>query len=164
MKWLWFAVVLALFASLIVWQKHTVKTAYVNGLPAYRDLPNHEYVFEKECYIFKSKDHPSDWPLVGNHAVFAALPAEVTSTNVGADLPTVRILGLAHVGERFKLVSVRREISSKGQTISFEIMFLDEASHPYARLDAFWIMDHAPEAQGLAPSLRPDFAVPSTRQ
>jgi hypothetical protein len=164
MKWLLIALGLGLVGGFVYWQMHTVKTAYVNGLPAYRDLPNHEYVFEQECYIFKFKDHATDWPLVGTHLVVPDLPETVTSANVGADLPKVRILGLAHIGERFKLVSVRRDTNRKGQTITFEVLFLDEAAHPYARLDTFWIMNHAPEARGLAPTLRPDFAVPSTRQ
>ena len=87
------------------------------------------------------------------------LPAEVTEKNIGADLPGVRILGVAHTGERFKIVSVRQVTGHQGSQISFEILFLDEESHKYARLDADYIMDHAPEARDEAPSIRPEFAI-----
>ena len=40
-----------------------------------------------------------------------------------------------------------------------EILFLDEEGHKYSRLDADYMMDHAPETQGLAPTIRPEFAV-----
>ena len=153
-----------LVAGLLFWHSHSVKTAYVNGLPAYRDLPGREFIFERECYIFKLKNRATDWPLVGDHLVVPELPAEVTSANIGADLPGVRILGLAHVGERFRLVSVRQETQGAQQHLSFEILFDEEASHPYTRMDADLIMDHAPEAQGLAPALRPEYAVDSPRQ
>ena len=158
MKWLLFAVVVALFAALFFWEAQSTKTAYVNGLPLYRDLPNRQFIFERDCYVFKLKDRSTDWPLVAAHLTVPELPEEVTGKNIGADLPGVRILEVAHTGDRFKIVSVRRETSRKGQSISFEILFMDEAAHKYPRLDADLMMDHSPEAQGLPPTIRPDFA------
>jgi hypothetical protein len=159
MKWLLIAVGIALLAGLFVWQSHSTKTAYLNGLPLYRDLPNRQFIFERDCYIFKLKAHDTDWPLVANQALVPELPAEVTESNIGAYLPGVRILGVAHTGERFKIVSVRQQTTGKNVRISFEILFLDEPSHKYARLDADEIMDHAPEAQGLPPNILPDYAI-----
>jgi hypothetical protein len=159
MKWLLIALGVALVAALVFWQANSSKTAYLNGLPLYRDLPNRQFIFECDCYIFKLKDHDTDWPLVATQLTVPELPAEVTENNVGADLPAVRILGIAHIGERFKIVSVRQDKNRRGSKITFEILFLDEASHKYARMDADDIMDHAPEAEGLAPTIRPDFAV-----
>jgi hypothetical protein len=159
MKWLLLAVVAVLLAALIIWQSHSTKTAYVNGLPLYRDLPNREFIFERDCYIFELKSHHTDWPLVATHSTVPELPAEVTESNIGGDFPGVRILGVAHTGERFKIVSVRQDTTGSNVRISFEILFLDEESHKYARLDADDIMDHAPEAQGLPPGILPDFAI-----
>jgi hypothetical protein len=159
MKWLLIGVGVALLAGLFFWQSQSTKTAYLNGLPLYRDLPNRQFIFERDCYIFKLKDHDTDWPLVGTHETTPELPAEVTEKNIGADLPGVRILGVAHTGERFKIVSVRQQTNRKGVRISFEVLFMDEPSHKYARLDADCIMDHAPEAQGLPPTIRPEFAI-----
>ncbi len=159
MKWPLIAVGVALLAGLYFAQRHSTKTAYLNGLPLYRDLPNRQFIFERDCYIFKLKDHDTDWPLVATQATVPELPAEVTEAAVGKDLPGVRILAVAHVGERFKIVSVRQVTGRQGAQISFEILFLDEESHKYSRLDADEIMDHAPEAQGQAPTIRPEFAV-----
>ena len=42
---------------------HAVKTTYVNGLPLYSGaLPGREYILERDCYVFKFKNHSSDWP------------------------------------------------------------------------------------------------------
>jgi len=158
MKWLLIAVGIALLGALFFWQSHSTKTAYLNGLPLYRDLPNRQFIFEQDCYIFKLKAHDTDWPLVATHVAVPELPDEVSEKNIGADLPGVRILGVARVGERFKIVSVRQQTTGKNVKISFEILFLDEEAHKYARLDADDIMDHAPEAQGLPPTIRPEFA------
>jgi hypothetical protein len=159
MKWFLLAVTVALIAGLYVWQHHSTKTAYVNGLPLYRDLPNSQFIFERDCYIFKLKSRDTDWPLVADHSVVADLPEAVSASNIGADLPGVRILDVAHIGDRFKIVSVRQDTRPSGTHISFEILFLDEASRKYGRLDADLIMDHSPEARGLPPTLLPEFAI-----
>jgi hypothetical protein len=159
MKWFLLAVVVALLAGLFVWHGHSTKTAYVNGLPLYRDLPNSQFIFERDCYIFKLKSRDTDWPLVADHSVVAGLPAAVTAKEIGADLPDIRILDVVHVGDRFKIVSVRQDTGPAGQHISFEILFLDEASRKYGRLDTDLIMDHSPEARGLPPTILPEFAI-----
>ena len=158
MKWILLGGIVVLFGGLVFWRSHSSKSEYVNGLVAYRDLPNRQYIFERDCYIFKFKDQNTDWPLVASHLTVPDLPEEVTDQNVGADLPKVRILGVARTGDRFKIVSVRRDTKGGAQDITFEILFMDEATRKYPRLDAFWIIDHSAEAQGLAPSLRPDYA------
>jgi hypothetical protein len=158
MKWLLLAAAVVLAAGLFYAQSHAIKTAYLNGLPLYRDLPNRQFIFERDCYIFKLKAHDTDWPLVATQQTVPELPAEVTEQNIGADLPEVRILGVAHTGERFKIVSVRQQTTGKSARISFEILFMQEETHKYSRLDADDIMDHAPEAQGRAPTILPEFA------
>lgn len=159
MKWFLLAVVIALIAGLFVWQGRSTKTAYVNGLPLYRDLPNSQFIFERDGYIFELKKRQTDWPLVADHSLVAALPEEVSAKNIGAELPDVRILDVVHIGDRFKIVSVRQDTSRAGKHISFEILFLDEAARKYGRLDADLIMDHSPEARGLPPTIMPEFAV-----
>jgi hypothetical protein len=159
MKWPLIAVGVALLAGLYFAQRHSTKTAYLNGLPLYRDLPNRQFIFEADCYIFKLKDHDTDWPLVGTHVTDPELPAEVTAKNIGADLTGVRILDVARVGDRFKIVSVRQRTGRDGAHISFEILFLDEESRKYGRLDADKIMDHSPESRGEAPTILPQFAI-----
>jgi hypothetical protein len=39
------------------------------------------------------------------------------------------------------------------------LLFLDEAERKYPRIDAYFIMDHSPEARGEAPSLLRAYAV-----
>lgn len=158
LKWiLAAAVAAAAIAGFAHWQHGQVKTAYVNGLPAYEWIPGRHYIFERDCYLFKLKDRPSDFPLVGDHAVVPELPVEVSEREIGASLPGVEILGVVRIGDRFKIASVRRDTGPKGTTITFEIRFADEDSHKYPRVDTFWIMDHSPEATGAAPTLLPTY-------
>jgi hypothetical protein len=164
LKWIVGAIVLvALAVGFVRLQRNAVKTSYVNGLPLYTDLPGQEFIFERDCYVFEFRDRSSDWPLVGTHLTVPLLPAEVDPAKVGADLPGVRILGLARIGDRFRIVSVRRDESRQGTTITFEILFMDETARPYPRLDAYWIMDHAPEKRGRAPSILLTYAVPRVK-
>jgi len=88
------------------------------------------------------------------------LPPAFDPGNVGAELPGVRILDVARVGDRFKIVSVRQDTSRVGTATTFEILFLDESSRAYPRLDAFWILDHAPERAGRPPEMIPAYAIP----
>lgn len=151
-------VVAALAAGFVVWQRGAARTEYVNGLAVYESVPGHRYSFERDCYIFKFKDRDSDYPLVGDHEVVSALPEEVKESYVGKDLPGVRILGLTHVGDRFRIVSVRRDTRRGKVTITFEILFANEDEWKYPRLDTYWIMDHSPEKEGRAPFLLPAYA------
>ena len=165
MKWfIVAAATTALLAGFVFWQLNSTKTAYVNGLPQYNQLPGREFVFQRDCYIFKFKRHNTEWPLVGANVPGAvisvsALPAEVSPKYVGAALPEVRIMDLARVGDRFKIISVRRETSRRGTQITFEILFINEAERRYPRLDAFWILDHTPEQRDEAPLILADYAV-----
>jgi len=159
-KWILWAAVAALVVILVVMQRSAVKTSYVNGLPLYFNIPGHQFIFEQDCYIFKLTSHPTDWALVGTHGTVPELPVAFDLKNVGADFPGVRILDVARIGDRFKIVSVRRDVSRKGTSISFEILFTDEERRAYPRLDAFYIMDHGPEKTGQAPGILPYYAVP----
>jgi hypothetical protein len=149
----------ALTIAFVLFTRNTIKVAYVNGLAPYTQLPGQEYFFERDCYIFKLKDHPTDWPLVGSQVTVAALPAVVEPKNVRADLPGVRILDIVKVGERFKIASVRRDQQGDRTRITFELLLTDESVHPYPRIDAYWIMDHTPEARGQAPAILTTYAV-----
>jgi hypothetical protein len=145
---------------IIVFARGAAKTTYVNGLPQYTDLPGREYIFERDCYIFKFKDADTDWPLVGSRLTVPSLPAEVDPKNVGVELPNVRILDTVTTGTTFKIVSVRRDQREGRATITFEILFIDEASRKYPRLDAFWMLDNTAESPVSAPKILSDYAVP----
>jgi len=93
-----------------------------------------------------------------------ALPAEVDAKYIEAELPGVRILDIVRTGSRFKLVSVRRDESRSGTSITFEILFMDEADRKYPRLDAFYLLDHPEEKVGPVPMIREDYAVPRIKK
>ena len=79
-------------------------------------------------------------------------------------MPNVRILDVLHVGDHFRIISVRRDQAPGKTTISFEILLRDEEARKYPRLDAFWIMDHTPEKVGAAPTIMIAYAVPAERE
>lgn len=159
MKWILAAFAALLIAGFVYWQRQGVKVSYVNGLAAYSALPNREYIFQRDCYLFKLDDRSSSWPYVGDHAVVASLPTEVDPKHLDVAHPAGRIIDVVRTGSRFKLVSVRRDESRHGTSISFELLFVDEDRRKYPRIDAYFIMDHSPEARGEAPSLLPAYAV-----
>jgi hypothetical protein len=160
MKWFMAAAAVAVLAVFVYLQMHSVKTTYVNGLPPYTALPGRDYIVEHECYVFKFKAHSSDWPLIGAKDTVPDLPADVRSANIGADLPSVRILDVIHVGDHFRIASVRRDVSRAATNVSFEVLLSDEATRKFPRLDTYWIMDHSPEKDGRAPTILPEYAVP----
>jgi len=162
-KWVLAAAAALLLAGFVYWQSRAVRVEYVNGLPQYNRLPGKEYIFERDCYIFKFKARDTTWPLVGANVPGAPmsvpeLPAEVAPRYIGAELPAVRILDIAHTGDRFRIVSVRRDTDRHGSRITFEIVLLNVDGRLYPRMDAYWIMDHSPEARGAAPALLPGYA------
>jgi hypothetical protein len=159
-RWILGGSLAALLVFVIVYPRTASKTSYVNGLPPYTDLPGREYIFEQDCYIFKFKDAASDWPLVGSKFTVPDLPERVDAKFVGASLPNVTILDTVATGMRFRIVSVRRDQKGKQATISYEILFLDEAAHKYPRLDSTWMQDHTVEAPGAVPKILTDYAVP----
>jgi hypothetical protein len=159
MKWFIAALAAVLIAGFVYWQRQGVKVSYVNGLATYSALPNREYIFQRDCYLFKLDDRSSSWPYVGDHAAVASLPTEVDPKHLSVDYPGGRLIDVVRTGSRFKLVSVRRDESRHGTSISFELLFQDEAERKYPRIDAYFIMDHSPEARGEAPSLLPAYAV-----
>lgn len=161
LKWLLAAAGAALLAALVLRQRDKVKTSYVNGLDAYSALPGRQFILERDCYVFKTAARDTDWPLIADHAAFPGLPPAVGSGAVGSAGAGVRILDLARAGARFRIVSVRRDESRKGASISFEILFLDEADRKYPRVDAFYLLDHGPEASGGAPGFLPAYAAPA---
>jgi len=153
-----------LVGAFIYLQMHAVKTSYVNGLPPYTALPGLEYIVEHECYVFKFKDQTSDWPYLGANDTVPDLPAEVKASLVGADLPKVRILDVIHIGDHFRIASVRKDEGRKGTTLTFEVLLADEASRKYPRLDVYWILDHSPEKVGQAPRVMSTYAVPLRKE
>ena len=164
MRWLLAAVVAVMLGAFVYLQRHSTKTTYVNGLAPYTKLPNREFVLEKDCYIFKLKAEDTSWPLIGAHETVDALPEDVAPAHVGEDLPGARILDVLHVGDHFRIVSVRRDESRAKTTVTFEVLLADENTRKFPRLDAFWIMDHAPEKDGQAPGILPAYAVMMGRE
>lgn len=169
MKWILGLIAAALVGAFIYFQAHSIKRSYVNGLPEYTALPGQEYIFERACYLFKSDSHPSQYPLVGANVPDAptsvsSLPPEVSDQQTGTRHAETRILGTAHLGDRFRIVSVRRDESRAGVQMSFEILFMDEAERPYPRLDAYFIMNHDGDTKGKAPSILAEFAVPRVKK
>jgi len=159
MKWLLAILAAALVAGYVYWQRNSVKTSYINGLPPYTTLPGRDFILERDCYIFKFKSRDTDWPLLASHATVPELPQEVTDANVGRDFPDVRILGVLRVGDHFRIASVRRDQSRSQTRISFEVALSNEATRRYPRLDAYWIIDHSPEKDGGAPWIMTEYAV-----
>jgi hypothetical protein len=160
MKWLLIAVGVAVLAAFGYLQFHSVKTTYVNGLAPYTNLPGRDFIIEHDCYVFKFKDQGTDWPMLGARDVVPDLPADVIAANVGADLPKVRILDVIHVGDHFRIASVRRDVSRSGTRLTFEVLLSDESTRKFPRLDAYWILDHSPEKDGGAPTFLTGYAVP----
>ncbi|PTY05646.1 hypothetical protein DB347_14850 [Opitutaceae bacterium EW11] len=163
-KWIWGLAAVVAIVSLVVLQRNGTKTAYVNGLPEYTMLPGREYIFERDCYVFKARDRKSSYPLVGANAPDLGnsvpyLPTTVTEKSVGTDNGKVRILDVVRTGTRFRIVSVRRDQTRNETTISLEILLLPEDQHKYPRLDAFYILDHSPETHGSAPAVITGYAV-----
>lgn len=163
-KWIWAALIAVLLTGFVLWQRSGTKTAYVNGLPEYNQLPNREYIFQRDCYLFKFNDRNTSYPLVGANAPEASisvpqLPVEVSEKNIGLKTDQLRILDVVRTGSRFKIISVRREESRKQTTITFEILFMDEADRKYPRMDAYYILDHTPEQHGAAPQILAEYAV-----
>ena len=159
-RWILGGALAALLAFVIIYPSTATKTSYVNGLPPYSELPGREYIFERDCYIFKFKDSTSDWPYVGAKVTVPGLPEQVDSKFVGTDVPNISIVDTVTTGMRFKIVSVRREQKGKQTKISYEILFLDEAAHKYPRLDSTWLQDHTVEVPGAVPKILVDYAVP----
>ena len=166
MKWL-LSVVLVVVAGLALWwQMNTTKIAYVNGLEAYADWPNREYILEQDCYLFAWHKHiATAHPLLGVNAPsvptsVAALPREVTRENIGKAYPFVRLMDVVPKGTRFRILSVRSEESRRtGLFISYEITFLDDLVHPYQRVDIRPILFPV-SRPGEAPKIDPAVAVP----
>jgi hypothetical protein len=164
MKWFMAAVAIALFVAFTYFQLNSVKTTYVNGLAPYTTLPGRDYIVEHDCYVFKFKDQGTDWPMLGSRETVPDLPEDVSALNIGADLPKVRILDVIHVGDHFRLASVRRDVSRTSTRVTFEVLLADEATRKYPRLDTYWIMDHTPEVAGGAPTFLTAYAVPLRRE
>jgi hypothetical protein len=162
-KWFLAAAAVVLVAVFVLWQRDSVKTAYVNGLAQYNKLPGREFIFERDCYIFKLAAHPTDYPLVAARATVPELPAAVDDKLIGSNQSGVRLLDTVRTGSRFKIVSVRRDEGRTKTDVTFEILLLDEAERNYPRLDAFFILDHSPEQTGAAPLVREDYAVARVR-
>ena len=88
----------------------------------------------------------------------------MTDKNIGRELPEAHILDVVRTGSRFKIASVRRDIKGSKTSITFEILFLDEHERRYARVDAYWIIDHSHDNQDQAPSILETYAVPRVKK
>ena len=164
MKWLLPLAVLLLVGLFVYQQRGTTKSAYVNGLPEYNRLPGSEYIFQRDCYIFKFKEHDSDWPLVGSNLLVPALPATVDPKNIGTDLPGIRILGVVRTGWIVRLVSVRRDESPAGTALTYELLVLNAAENQYTRLDAFHLLDHKGDQAGTPPTFLAEYVAPRIKK
>lgn len=162
-KWLLAIGALVLVCWFAISQRNAVKSSYINGLSPYNKLPGRQFIFERDCYIFKLASRPSEYPLVAANVTVAALPAAVDEKLVGTNPPGARILDIVRTGTRFKIVSVRRDESRTKTEVTFEIYLLEEDERTFSRLDAFFLLDHSPESSGGAPRIREDYAVPNIR-
>jgi hypothetical protein len=166
MKWLLALIAAALIAASVFglhrWKQNSVKSGYVNALPPYTQLRGLAFILEQDCYIFEFKSGESTYPLLGSHETVPDLPEDVKASNIGADFPTVRILGILRTGDGFRIASVRQDTRASGTSITFEIVLDNESSRAYYKLDAFWMMDHTPEKTGAAPKFMTSYAVQRT--
>ncbi len=162
MKWILALAALVVVIAFVAWRRDAVKIAYVNGLAAYTNLPGKEYILERDCYIFKFKNHQPDWPFLASHLTVPDLPETVDEKALGSDQPKVALLDIARLGSHFKIVSVRRDEHAGKTTITFEVLFTNENERKYARVDLYWMLDHTPELQGLAPKILDAYAVERT--
>lgn len=159
-RWIMGGLLAAIVLLIVVSSHNANKTSYVNGLAEYSKIPGKEFIFERDCYIFKLTDKESDWPYVASHASLAGLPAEFDVKNVGKDFGNIRILDTVALGTGFRIVSVRRDQRGAKSTITYEILFADEASRKYPRVDALYMLDRTEEDPVTAPSIVGDYAVP----
>lgn len=159
LKWLLFAAAVVAVGVFIFLQRQAVKVMYVNGLPAYNQLPNQEFIFQRDCYIFKLEDRESSYPLVGAHATVPELPEQVSPEFVGQTINGARILDLVRLGDRVRIVSVRREVSRKEDFVTFELLFTDDEDRRYPRLDAFYILDDPFGGEQRPPRILETYAV-----
>jgi hypothetical protein len=159
-RWIIGGLLLALLLVIILSGRGANKTSYVNGLALYTQIPGREFIFQRDCYIFKLKNSDSDWPYVASHASVPALPIDVDLKNVGVESPDLRILDIVTTGTRFRIVSVRRDQRGEKATITYEILLADEASRKYPRVDALFMLDHTAENTTTQPMIVPEFAVP----
>ena len=159
-RWFIGALLVAIVLFVLIAGRTATKTSYVNGLPLYSQIPGREYIFQRDCYIFKFKDSDSDWPYVASHLTVPALPENVDLKNVGGDYSKLRILDIVTTGSRFRIVSVRRDQKGTRVTITYEILFADEAARKFPRVDALWMLDRSDEDPASAPNILADYAVP----
>ncbi|HEX2101699.1 MAG TPA: hypothetical protein VHF69_13585 [Candidatus Synoicihabitans sp.] len=158
-KWILIVMAIVGAGAFVYQQRNATKVSYVNGLAAYNRLPNQEYIFQRDCYIFKLRDMESAYPYVGTREIVPALPEKVEPALVGKTVGDARILDVVRVGDRFRIVSVRREKSRKSSFVTFEILLENEAARKYPRLDAYFILQHPADGEETAPQVLETFAV-----
>lgn len=162
-KWVLAIGAVVLVTVFVIFQRGAVKSSYVNGLVPYNKLPGRQFIFERDCYIFKMASRPTDYPLVAANVTVPALPAVVDEKLIGTNPPGVRLLDVVRTGTRFKIVSVRRDESRTKTEVTFEIYLLEANERTFPRLDTFFLLDHAPEQSAGAPLIREDYAVAHVR-
>lgn len=140
---LWALVLLAAvgFGWLLFGPTGGVKRSYINGLEHFNQMPNREYILQRDAYIFKDDQRDSAYPYLATPAEYPGLPATVTADQIGARFGSLRILDTVAIGERFRVVSVRLDETKTSSEITYEVLLEDDAARAYPRLDAFFLLD-----------------------
>lgn len=159
-KWILIIGAIILAGVLFLIGRGGTKSSYINGLPGYNEMPNQEYIFQRAGYIFKDDNRSSAYPYVGTHGEVPGLPEVVAADQVGTAINGLRILDTVRVGDRFRIISVRRDERPDDVTVTYEILFSDELERSYPRLDAYYLLDHSRDADGVPPPLQTRLAVP----
>lgn len=118
-----------------------VKRSYINGLEHFNQMPNREYILQRDAYVFKDDRRDSAYPYLATAAEYPGLPVVVSADQVGAKIGSVRILDTVKVGDRFRLVSVRLDETKNFAEITYEILLENDATRAYPRLDALFLLD-----------------------
>ena len=142
-KWLWFALVALAFGWLLFGPTGGVKRSYINGLEHFNQMPNREYLLQRDAYIFKDDQRDSAYPYLATAAEYPGLPAIVSADQVGATFGSLRILDTVKIGERFRLVSVRLDETKTSAEITYEILLENDTTRTHPRPDAFFLLDPA---------------------
>jgi len=160
MKWIIAAAAAVLLAGFGLLAAQFDQDHLCQRLPQYNQLPGREFIFQRDCYIFKFKHHNTDWPLVGANAPGSAMSVPDCQPKCRPSMSASRCPRCAFSTSPVPAIVSRSfpcvvDETRHGAHVTFEILFTDEAERRYPRLDAFWILDHTPEARGEAPSISP---------
>ncbi len=142
-KWPWILLTLAAlaFAWLLFGPTGGVKRSYINGLEHFNQMPNREFILQRDAYIFKDDRRDSAYPYIATAEEYPGLPATVSPAQHNTTHGSLRILDSVKIGTRFRLVSVRRDETKNSAEITYEILLENDAQRAYPRLDALFLLD-----------------------